>query len=776
MRKIALLVASASIGALASPAFAQEVPAASDNGDGNEEIVVVAQKRAENVQNVPISITAISGEGLARANVASALDLGRVATNFNVQRASQAANVRITIRGIGAPGNTATEPSVATFLDGIYIPRTGSVINGFLDIEGVEVLRGPQGTLFGRNASVGALSLRSATPKPDFSAAITGELENANRYGVKGYVNLPLSENVAVRAAGQGRWFKGYFTNKLDGKRFGGSDEGAGRLSIKANLGKVTWIGRADYSRTTGDGQITADLDSASISAAQLSALQTRLGGVLPDTNLSDLYANHVLHGKLTDRQWGISSTLEAEVGDGFTVKLIDSYRDWKNEQVDGDVIYLPIPLLDRSGAYRSKSNNHELQFISPQGQLLGGKLDFVAGLYYFGEAFSIREQLNMQSQFCNALVPLAQRPACNTLLTSGAGQNAADQQFHQKLDSFAAYTQANVNLTDKLTLVLGGRWTKEKKDGTYIQLVNNPFAVAFRGAENTPLTLDDNRFTYRIGANYKPTSDMMLFASYSTGYKSGGFNSGGGTPALGQRRLFTRETVKDWEAGIKSNWLDNKLTANLTLYRMDIGGYQDRSFDGTSFVVRNAGNLRHQGFEFDLIAKPTRNFRVNASIAYLDSVFTSYPAGSALPGFPAGSTQNLTGTSANFAPDWTGTLGAEWRIDLGSSGLRLVNSVSASFVSDQLLGGVTDNNYLQVNQDGYALLGGRIELQGPDERWSIAVYGRNLTNENYAVNKFYQTLNTALGLNNGVFPGSTAVRVQRADPRSYGVTATYRF
>jgi len=774
MRKIAGLIASVSLAALASPALAQEAPAA-DNSD-NDEIVVVAQKRAENVQNVPISITAISGEGLTRSNVASALDLGRVVTNFSVQRATAVANVRISIRGIGAAGNTAIEPSVATFLDGIYIPRTGSVIGGFLDIEGVEVLRGPQGTLFGRNASVGALSLRSATPKSDFSASVSGELENGDRYGVKGYVNLPLSENVALRAAGQGRWFKGYFHNLFDGKRFGGSDEGAGRLSIKANLGSVTWIGRADYARTTGDGLVDNDFDANSISAAQLTALTTRLGGLFPDTNLTDLNANHVMAGHYSDRQWGLSSTLETDVGGGYTVKLIDSYRDWKNQQDDGDVVFLPVPLLNRSSAYVSKSNNHELQLISPQGQILGGKLDFVAGLYYFGESFSINERLHEVGQFCNVLVPAGPRPTCNALLASGAGQNATDQNFHQKLDSFAAYAQANINLTDKFTVVLGGRWTKEKKDGTYVQLVNNPFAASVRAAENTDLTLDDKRFTYRIGANYKPSSDVMLFASYSTGYKSGGFNSGGGTPALGQRRLFARETVKDWEAGIKSSWIDNQLTANLTLYRMDIGGYQDRSFDGTSFVVRNAGNLRHQGFELDLIAKPARNFRVNASIAYLDSTFTSYPAGSALPGFPAGSTQSLTGTSANYAPDWSGTLGAEWRINLGSSGLRLVNSVSASFVSDQMIGGVTDNNYLQVSQDGYALLGGRIELQGPDERWSIAVYGRNLTNKYYAVNKFYQTLNTALGLNNGVFTGSTGVRVQRADPRSYGVTATYRF
>ncbi|MEO0318847.1 MAG: hypothetical protein RL404_2524 [Pseudomonadota bacterium] len=770
MRKFGILLTSVAAAALASPVMAQDADVKNP-----DEILVVAQKRAENVQDVPISITALSAETLSKTNIVSALDLARVTPNFSVVRAAQAANVRVSIRGIGAPGNSATEPSVATFLDGIYIPRTGSVINGFLDIEGVEILRGPQGTLFGRNASVGALSLHSALPKSEFSGKFTGEYESADRSAVSGVVNLPIGENLAVRAAGQARWFNGYFHNRLDGKRFGKSDEVAGRFSIKAGLGAITWIGRADYARTKGDGLTNNDFDPNTVSATQLAALSTRLGGLLPDTDVKDLNANHVLFGDLVDRQWGLSSTLEADLGGGYTVKLINSYRDWKSTQTDGDVLFLPVPLSNRTGDYRSKSNNHEVQLISPQGAIAGGLLDFVAGGYYFGEKFSIGERLHLVGQYCNVLVAnLVQRAACNTTLANGAGQNAAVLSFNQNLDSFAIYGQTNVNLSDQLTLVLGGRWTKEKKDGLFLQVVNNTFNTS-RAPENTPMSLDDNRFTYRIGANFKPSADILAFASFSTGYKSGGFNSGGGTPALGQRRLFARETVKNYEAGIKSEWLDRSLTANLTLYRMDIAGYQDRAFDGTSFIVRNAGNLRHQGFEFDMVARPSRNFKVSAGVAYLDSKFTSYAGASALPGLGAGAVQNLTGGRAHFAPAWTGNVGVEWRVPLGASGMQLVTNGNINFVSDQFIGGVTDNNP-QTIQDGYSLLGGRIAIEGPEDRWSIAFYGRNLMNKAYDVNKFYQTLNAALGLNNGVFPGSTAVRAQRAEPRSYGVTATVRF
>lgn len=738
-----------------------------------EDIVVTAQRRSENLQDVPISIAAFSEQRLVNTNVLAVTDLGRIATNFSATRATQTSNLRLTIRGIGAPGNTATEPSVAAFLDGVYIPRPGSVIGTFLDIEGVEVLRGPQGTLFGRNASVGALSLRSAAPKDTFSAAITGEAANADRYRINGYVNVPLTDNIAIRIAGQRQWFAGFWTNQLDGSTFGGLDESAVRGSLKAEFGNVTWIVRGDYAESTGDGFPNIDLDPSSISATQLATLRTRLGGVLPDTNLFDQQGNQIITANVDDRQWGFSSNLSLDVGN-FTVRLINSYRDWQNDQLDGDIIFTPLPLASRVGSYSSKSHNHELQLISPQRELLGGALDFVAGLYYFQEDYRIVEQLQLSSQYCNTLVPAgAQRTACNTGLAAGAGVNATNLDFNQSLESFAAYGQATLHFTDTLDLTLGGRWTKEDKDGRFVQLVPNAFAGGLRAAENTPLTLSDERFTYRASLNYRPTDDILLFANYSTGFKSGGFNSGGGTPALGQRRLFARETVDNYEIGARTSWLDNALTVNATLFRMDIAGYQDRSFDGVSFVVRNAGNLRHQGLELDMSLSPVRRFRVNASLAYLDSEFTDYAAGSALPGI--GGTQNLTGTRNNYAPEFTGNVGFEWSGDIGSSGLSWVATTNLSFVSDINIGAVTDNNR-QTVQDGYSLLGARITLNGPNDRWSLALFGSNLLDKGFAVSKFYQVLDAAFGLRNGVFPGSTAVRVQEGDPRTYGVSATFRF
>jgi len=775
----AIYFCAASTAAVAQE-HAEDVPV--DDGA----IVVTAQKRGENIQDVPVSIAAFSGETMIRSNVMSVQDIGRVAPNFSTTKGAVASSLRLSIRGIGAFGNTATEPSVATFVDGVYVPRAGAIIGSFMDMESAEVLRGPQGTLFGRNASVGALSLRSAAPARDFSARLTAEAGSYDRYKLDGHINIPLSDDVAFRLAGQGQWSDGVWRNRLDGKRYGAQNDHALRASLKANFGNIEWIVRADYAKSTGDGFVNADFDPASVSPQQLAGLAARLGGVLPDTNLGDRMMNQVVTGDLDDRQWGLVSQASLDLAGG-TLRLIDSYRDWKNGQLDGDITFLPIPIASRVSRFRSKSQNHELQYLSPTGEWLNGRLDLVAGLYFYKEDYRIGETLDMGAQYCNALLPAgAQRTACNSYLLATGGRGASDQVVTQVSQSFAAYGQANIRLADPLTLVLGGRWTKDEKKGAYAQTIATPFIAALRASEVLDLPdLDDDRFTYRIGLNLEPIDDVLIFTSYSTGYKSGGYNSGAGAPSLtifgpggavvSTKRLFDRETVKNYEAGIKSQWLDRSLTANLTFYRMDIDGYQDRSFDGTSFIVRNAGSLRHQGFELDLALRPVPRFAVNASLAYLDSRFTSFAAGSGLPGLPAGTVQDLKGTPANFAPAWTGRVGVDWRGDVGRTGWTWDFSGNISFTSDYRNSGVTDNNP-QTIEDGYALVGARMSFSSPDERWTVALFGNNLTNKAYAYGSFNQVLAAQLGLNNGIFPGSTAIRKLRADPRTLGVSVTTHF
>ena len=781
---------------------AVEDTAADASAADEGEILVTAQRRAESIQDVPISIAAFTGDALEEANVVTVQDLGRVAPNFTATKGVQSSFLRVNVRGIGAASNTTIEPSVAIFVDGIYVPRAGAIVGALMDMERVEVLRGPQGTLFGRNASVGALSLRTAEPEFDFSGRATAEIGNGDRYKVDGYVNAPLSDNIAVRVAGMAQWFGGYWTNVLDGRQLGGTDDQAFRASLRGEFGNVEWIVRGDYSHIAGDGFTNIDFDPTSVSPAQLAALRARLGGQLPDTNLDDRILNQFVTADLEDRQWGVSSQLSLDVADS-TVRLINSYRDWRNDQLDGDVIFTPVPIASRVGNYRSQSHNHELQFISPTGVWLGGHLDLVAGLYYFSEQYRLDEQLNMNAQFCNVLTPAGPvRTACNTFLTTNGGQNATDQDVLQDVASYAAYAQATVHLSDEFAITGGLRWTRDEKEGSYAQRISNPFVAALRAPEVLTFPdISEQRLTYRLSLTWEPTRDLMFFANHSTGYKSGGYNSGAGSPALSRvapdgslistQRVFGRETVDNYELGARTTWLDRVLTANFTLFRMDINGYQDRAFDGTSFTVRNAGSLRQQGVEADLVIAPVSNLSFTASMAYLDSEFTDYRNAPGLPGcapagtppaVPAacaaaglGATQNLTGRPVTFSPKFSGRLGVDWSGDVGNSGLRWNANANVSFVSDQFMGLVTDANP-QTIEDGYALLGARFTVDGPNDRWSVSLFGNNLTNTQYANGNLYQVLDGPLGLRNGVFPGSTAVRRLHADPRTYGAAFTVRF
>ena len=779
--RISAIAILAALG-LAAPAVAQETPAGSAEATDSGEIIVTAQKRNESVQTVPISIAAFSGATLDKANVLNVLELGKIATNFQTVRSSNTGSTRIGIRGVGSLANTLIEPSVAVFVDGVYVPRSGSILGSFLDIEGVEVLRGPQGTLFGRNASVGALSLRSALPRGEFSGEVAAEVGSFDRYKVSGHVNVPIAENVAVRVAGMGQWYKGPWINKLDGRRLGGSDDMAFRATLKADLGTVEWILRADYTKLDGDGVANFDFDASSVSPARLAFIQAAFNGG-PDTNLNDRVMNQVMGTGLIDKNWGFSSTASLDLG-GSTLKLIDSYRVWTNDQLDGDIVYFPVSLATRRSLFDSRSHNHELQFISPEKAWLGGKFDMVAGAYYFAEDFKLGEQLNLGSSFCGVLVPAGPaRTACGAYYATAQGAKATDQTVFQNVQSFALYSQGNLHLTDKLVLTLGGRWTSDKKRGTYAQ-VSSPFTQTLRATEALTFPgLSESRFTYRASLNYKPTDDVLLFANHSTGYKSGGYNSGGGTPSLSTfdasgnlvstKRLFDRETVKNYELGIKSSWLNRALQANLTFYRMDINGFQDRAFDGVSFIVRNAGSLRQQGFEFDLTMAPTRRFQVTGSIAYLDSQFTAFANASNLPGLTG--TQDLTGKPNTFSPKWSGNVAVDWNGDLGSTGLGWAVNGNVSFISDQFVGTVNDNNP-QSLADGYALLGARLSIHGPDDRWTLSVFGRNLANVSYRPLTVYQPLGAALGLNNTVFSGSTANRVSASEPRTFGAAVNIRF
>ena len=768
-------VAAAVAAILAGGAQAQDVgvPGAAA---AVEEIVVTAQRREESLQDVPLSVQAFTGETLVEAGVNSVLDLPRLAPNFNAMRGTQTANVRLSIRGVGASSNSAIDPSIGTFIDGVYVPRPGSLFGALNDIASAEVLRGPQGTLFGRNSTVGAVLLRSAGPQDDFGGSAEVTYGNYNEQKFVGMLNAPLGDSFALRFAGLTDSRDGYAHNRYDNRDFATTETDAFRIGAKWDITEnVTWTVKYDRSRMGGDGKAELEILPETLTDASRARLGLIMGGNPPDLDDAfDRKSNQRITGDLDDSQWGIVSDLSWELAGGHTVRFLSGYRDWSNEQLESDVLFMPADFLARTGRYESTSQSYELQLISPTDELWNGRLDYVAGLYYFQEDYFIGEQFGLGADFCR-LVPATQRPAC---VASGNKTNATLLDFNQDAKNLAAYAQTDIGVTDTLDLVLGARWTKDDKSGTFVQGVNNPFGALLRAPENTALALDDDQFTYRVGLNWTPHDDLLVFGSYSTGYKSGGFNSGGGNAALGQRRLFDKETTDNYEAGAKWTLAGGRAHVNGTLFLMQLDDFQDRGFDGQSFNVVNAGSVENKGVEFDADWAPVDWMSVNAAVGYLDSKFKEYPNATCLP-YPAqvdpACTQDLAGERPAFAPEWQASTGLQFQGDLGTGGMAYMLRTDVSYMDDVNVNQINDDNPQGV-QPAFTLVSARASLYfGADHRFALTLWGDNLTDEDYCTGTVAQPFDNLLGLRDPA-SGGTVMRCQVNVPRTYGLSLKAQF
>jgi iron complex outermembrane receptor protein len=781
LRKVCFLSASvAALTVVAAPALAADDAASAPSAI--EEVVVTAQKRTENIQNVPLSIMAVSEKVMQAKNIQDAVGLTRAVPNLRLDATAQQAGISLRIRGFGAASNFAIDPSVAPYVDGVFIPRPGAILTTFLDVESVEVLRGPQGTLFGRNATVGAISLRTHAPDLGrFSAKVAGQAGNYGSHQGEATVNLPVGDKFAVRIAALANHTDGFIKNRFDGKTYGANSLGEARLSAKwAPIDELTWIVRLDYAHTSGDGVAINQVDVATATPTQLARYSARLGG--NPTTLSDppsFHANQRYDNlNLSDRQTGVTSDLSWHAPGGYTLRLINGYRDWKNQQSDGDVVFTTADLLTRDGSFSSRSQSHELQFISPKGALLGGKLDFVAGLYYFDEDYSTTEVLNLGSQYCSFVIGAAAPPlvgVCNAQPKIGA----ANGRFSQSASSKAAYIQANYALTPKLDLILGARETKDHKSGALSEKITNATAAILRAPESTNLEFKDSRPSWRANLSWHINPDVMAFVTYSTGYKSGGFNSAAGGAALGQKRIFNSETSKDWEVGAKSMFFDHRLQLNLTAYRTTLDNFQDRSLDGAtaSFIVRNAGSVRAQGFELEGQARPEEHVSLDWGVAYLDSIFTANHQAPGLPGCTGAANscptvQDLTGRPTTFAPRWQANFGAQYETS------PLIGGFTAALRGDlNFTSGMYTSNDLNPQSwvKSVALLNSRLTIANPQQGLEFAFFVNNLTDQHVFTTKFAQILDVVFGVRDPA-TGRTLMRGFMNTPRTWGVRGSKTF
>ena len=764
--------------ALAGSAYAQ------DSGK-IETITVTAERRAENIQNVPLSIVAVNGNKLARSGISNVTQLDKIVPDLQVQKSTQSAGVSFRIRGFGASSNTAIDPDVASYIDGVYIPRPGALLSSFLDVKRIEVLRGPQGTLFGRNAAMGAISI--TTNPPSTKAQKVKALFEAGSYDhflAQGIINMPLSDRFAVRLAVSGDHEGGHYKNLFDGKTYGASDVIVGRLGAKWDINQhLNWRVTFDYSQTNGDGVNPGLIDVSTATPAQLTAMTafiTRLGGTPPvfSSTPSLTFNQRKDNPRLHDGQYGLASDIHWTISPNITVRLIDSYRNWNDRQTDGDVLFTTLNMLNRHASFSSKSQSHELQIITPQNAFLGGKLGFTAGLYYFQESYSLREVLDLGSQLCSTF--LGAHPALAAACKAAPQLGATVAPFHQSTYSEAAYLQADYAILRNLSLTLGVRQTWDNKTGSFQQIVNNPYAKApfipVRAPENDPnLKFSDSRPTWLASLSWHVTPKLMTFASFSTGYKSGGFNSATGT-SVPATRVFGSETIDDYELGMKSIWWSNQLLLNLTLFNTTLHNFQDRSFNGTSFIVRNAGSVRSRGAELEGQLSAIKHVNLNFGLSYLDSIYESDPGAPGLPGCTGAPgcplTQDLSGRQLPFAPKWQGHVGASIYSNPFMGGYIGTLAVNEFFTSGF---GTQNTDALQAVVSSYALTDLRVGVISPDGKWELDFYGKNIFDKHYFYTLYPQPDGKVLGINNPV-TGATLYRGLVGDPQTFGVRLSYNF
>lgn len=768
-----------------APAIAQGV-AADDTGQELAEVIVTAQKRAENIQDVPLSIISVSGDALQAAGIRSPLDLGKVVPALRIYTGSiYTSGITIRIRGFGsAQGNTATDADVASYLDGAFVPRPGAILSSFLDINNVEVLSGPQGTLFGRNAAMGALSINTNAPSLD-RKSLEGSVEGGSygTYVLTGIANVPVNDEFAVRMAVKANHSDGLYSNVLDGKRYGRTNGLVGRLSAKWQIAPdLSWVVRADGSQTRGDGVTEEAVYTRTATPAQLDALSAfviRNGGTPPVYRDPPAFQFNIYEPGpyIHDRQVGLTSDLGWNFSPQLTLRLIDNYRNWHDEQLAGDAIATSLDLSHSLLTTSSKSHSHELQLISTKDAYLNGKLGFTAGLYYFHEDFSLNVNLNNSPLFCSLLYAV-RAPQLVAPCQAGPLVNAGYNNLQQASKNYAAYAQVNYLLLPTLELDLGVRVGSDKKSGVLNQVAFNPVTVAPLLVPEGPdsLSTSTNKPSVHASLSWHVTDKIMPFITYSTGYKSGGFNAGATAAVLGSAlRTFEPETVQDYEVGVKSTLLDGKLVFNLTAFETKLHNFQDRSFNGTSFLVRNAGDVRSRGVDFNGQFRALANLDFTYGATYLDSIYsknTSAPGLEGCTGLPGCPTvQNLSGQPVGYSPKWNGNAGLSWKIGefYGyATTFKAYENYTGSFLT-------ANTNNPQSRLPSFATTDLRLTFTSADERWSVELFGTNVFDKHYYLYTLAQPLAAVMGINNTA-TGATVFRGFLGDPARFGVRLAAKF
>ncbi|WP_380874809.1 TonB-dependent receptor [Sphingomonas sp. DBB INV C78] len=769
--KTHLLCGAAALIAMAAPAQAQDAAtdpalAAADAGD---EIVVIARRREERLIDVPIAVSAVSGAELERQG---AVDLGSIqgsVPNVNlVQGRGSSSTANIFIRGIGQPDALQTfDPAVGVYVDGVYMSRIQGALFNLFDVERVEVLRGPQGTLYGKNTIGGAVNIISRKPDLDTLAA-AGSLTYGrfDQWLINGYVSAPLvTDKLAVSLAGVYDKRDGIVTDPLTGQKYNDRNTQAVRGIVRAQPTEtVELILSGDYTRQRTDltlGYATAPLIQTSLFPVGVSVAVPAHPYGDYDYKASTSFQNG--EGQKLDH-WGVSLTANVDLSDAFTLSSITAYRDLQTDFFV-DIDATEVEMGDVFVGTRQHQFSQELQL-----KYSADKLNGVFGLYYLEETVK-----SHQEAYADDLFTFLGGPVTFTRLIDDK----------QKTRSYAAFGQLTYDFTDQFAVTAGLRYTKEKK--TYNRITTtisslaalNGLTFAFPDNLPAPLNGDDDAsfdaWTPSVTLSYKPSRDSLLYLSAARGFKSGGFNGRAnsladltlvvdGVPTLVTR--FKPETVWTYEAGAKASLLDGRVRLAGDVFYSDYEDFQARVGGGTIgstgvFPVINAGKLRIWGIEAEATVKPTDPLTLRASFGYLNAKYEEFNDGRRVP--PQSFSCNPTGQQVvcepAFAPPITFSLGADYVIPVGDSGTITLGG-DGRFVDQHYL---SVDNREGLKEDGYWVANTYVQYDNKGG-WYLRGGVKNLFDTLYKTDgqEF-----SSVGNIQTVYYG---------DPRTWQVTAGFKF
>ncbi len=696
-------------------------------------IVITAQRREESVQDAALSITALSGDTLLNRQITSVEALSKAIPN--VDFGTFGGSARIAVRGIGFDTiNPGAEGRIAYHLDGVYIGRPAAQIGTFFDVERVEVLRGPQGTLYGRNATGGSINVISRKPKDHLEGYVRAGYGNYDRMTFEGALGGPLAEGVRARVAVQAEDRDGYGTNLRTGNDIDDSRRWGVRGTLSFDLGPTATLDlTADYyrenDRNYGNHFLGAGNDF-------IPPVGLALGGTVPDKarDIDDVY-----EPRNRREFWGVAANFEAELGD-LTLRAISAYRDSDMYlRTELDVTSLPLTLFDFTE--RAEQFSQEVQL---SGDYSWGS--FVAGVYYFDEKIFGGSEIPFSGLVFGMAEPLLE-----------AYEAFGDT--HTK--AAAAFGQVDINVTDTLTAVVGLRYSWEKKSvDDYGQFDlsrlyapdNSPLPIVSRQASTS-----DNSITPKLGLEWRPVDDVMVYATVSKGFKSGGFNLGDNLPP------FEPETIWAYEAGLKSTFADGRVRFNAAGFYYDYSNLQVSKVIGTSVTIVNAAGSEIYGIEADLNVMPVDGLQFDISGALLHSEYKDFstpdPARPELitPENPTG-TVVLDGNQLTQAPKRSFSAGVQYEMEVGD--MTITPRGELTYQSRVFF---TPFNLDRVSRAPNTKLNAFLTIEkGP---WTASLYGRNLTNR--------RTIGNALVAS--ALAGFPVIGTYDP-PRTYGIELGVRF